>query len=74
VRLGKISYGLYMLHFVGLLFMLDLLHPLWGWKLLATKALGLALTVLLAWASYRWVESPFLRLKDRFTTVLSRPV
>ena len=25
-------------------------------------------------ASYRWVESPFLRLKDRFTTVLSRPV
>jgi peptidoglycan/LPS O-acetylase OafA/YrhL len=74
VRLGKISYGLYMLHFIGLLFMLDLLHPLWGWTLLATKALGLALTVLLAWASYRWVESPFLRLKDRFATVLSRPV
>jgi peptidoglycan/LPS O-acetylase OafA/YrhL len=74
VRLGKISYGLYMLHFLGLLFMLDLLHPRWGWKLLATKALGLALTVLLAWASYRWVESPFLRWKDRFATVLSRPV
>ncbi len=74
VRLGKISYGLYMLHFLGLLFVLDLLHPAWGWKLLATKALGLALTVLLAWASYRWVESPFLRWKDRFATVLSRPV
>ncbi len=74
VRLGKISYGLYMLHFLGLLFMVDLLHPRWGWTLLATKALGLALTVLLAWASYRWVESPFLRLKDRFATVLSRPV
>jgi peptidoglycan/LPS O-acetylase OafA/YrhL len=74
VRLGKISYGLYMLHFLGLLFMLDLLHPAWGWKLLATKALGLALTVLLAWASYRWLESPFLRLKDRFAIVLSRPV
>jgi peptidoglycan/LPS O-acetylase OafA/YrhL len=74
VRLGKISYGLYMLHFIGLLFMIDLLHPRWGWTLLATKALGLALTVLLAWASYRWVESPFLRLKDRFATVLSRPV
>jgi peptidoglycan/LPS O-acetylase OafA/YrhL len=74
VRLGKISYGLYMLHFIGLLFMIELLHPRWGWTLLATKALGLALTVLLAWASYRWVESPFLRLKDRFATVLSRPV
>jgi peptidoglycan/LPS O-acetylase OafA/YrhL len=74
VRLGKISYGLYMLHFIGLLFMIDLLHPRWGWTLLATKALGLALTVLLAWASYRWVESPFLRLKDRFATVLSRPI
>ena len=74
VRLGKISYGLYMLHFIGLLFVIDLLHPRWGWSLLATKALGLALTVLLAWASYRWVESPFLRLKDRFATVLSRPV
>jgi peptidoglycan/LPS O-acetylase OafA/YrhL len=74
VRLGKISYGLYMLHFIGLLFMIELLHPRWGWTLLATKALGLALTTLLAWASYRWVESPFLRMKDRFATVLSRPV
>jgi peptidoglycan/LPS O-acetylase OafA/YrhL len=74
VRLGKISYGLYMLHFIGLLLMKELLHPLWGWKLLATKTLGLAVTVLLAWASYRWIESPFLRLKDRFATVLSRPV
>ncbi len=74
VRLGKISYGLYMLHFIGLLIVLDLVHPRRVWTLLATKALGLVLTVLLAWASYRWVESPFLRWKDRFATVLSRPV
>jgi peptidoglycan/LPS O-acetylase OafA/YrhL len=74
VRLGKISYGLYMLHFIALLLVLDLLHPPWGWKLLAAKGLGLAVTVALAWASYRWIESPFLRLKDRFATVLSRPV
>jgi peptidoglycan/LPS O-acetylase OafA/YrhL len=36
--------------------------------------LGFVITVLLAMASYRWIESPFLRLKDRFATVLSRPV
>jgi peptidoglycan/LPS O-acetylase OafA/YrhL len=74
VRMGKISYGLCMLHLIGVLIPMDLVHPRWGWRLLATKALGLVMTVLLAWASYRWIESPFLRLKDRFATVLSRPV
>jgi peptidoglycan/LPS O-acetylase OafA/YrhL len=74
VRLGKISYGLYMLHAIAILIMLGLLRPVWGWHLLAAKALGFVMTVLLALASYRWIESPFLRLKDRFATVLSRPV
>jgi peptidoglycan/LPS O-acetylase OafA/YrhL len=74
VRLGKISYGLYMLHLTGILIMLSLFHPVWGWQLLATKALGFVMTVILALASYRWVESPFLHLKDKFATVLSRPV
>jgi peptidoglycan/LPS O-acetylase OafA/YrhL len=74
VRLGKISYGLYMLHFTGLLLALSLFHPRWGWRLLPTKAVGFVITMLLAFASYRWVESPFLRLKTRFAAVLSRPV
>jgi peptidoglycan/LPS O-acetylase OafA/YrhL len=74
VRLGKISYGLYMLHLTGILIVLSLFHPVWGWQLLATKALGFVMTVILAMASYRWVESPFLHLKDKFATVLSRPV
>ena len=74
VRLGKISYGLYLLHFTGLLLMLSLFHPTYGWQVLATKGLGFAMTIILAFASYRWVESPFLRLKDRFARVLSRPV
>jgi peptidoglycan/LPS O-acetylase OafA/YrhL len=74
VQLGKISYGLYVLHLTGILLMLKLFHPVWGWQLLAVKALGFGMTVLLALASYRWVESPFLRIKDRFATVLSRPV
>jgi peptidoglycan/LPS O-acetylase OafA/YrhL len=74
VQLGKRSYGLYMLHLTGILILQSLLRPAWGWQLLATKALGLAMTVILAFAPYRWIESPFLRRKDRFATVLSRPV
>ena len=74
VRLGKISYGLYMLHLTGILIVLRLLHPRWGLPLLTAKGLGFVMTVILALASYRWIESPFLRVKDRFATVLSRPV
>ena len=74
VQLGKISYGLYMLHYTGLLLTLSLLHPSWGRELLAAKAIGFVVTLVLAFASYRWVESPFLRLKSRFAPVLSRPV
>ena len=74
VRLGKVSYGLYLWHLTGLLLAKSVLHPISGTALLGTKAVGFVLTLLLAFASYRWVESPFLRMKDRFARVLSRPV
>jgi peptidoglycan/LPS O-acetylase OafA/YrhL len=74
INLGKVSYGLYLLHLTGLLLAKSLIHPVSGTMLLATKAVGFVLTVILAFASYRWVESPFLRMKDRFARVLSRPV
>ncbi len=74
VQLGKVSYGLYLLHLTGLLLAKSILHPVSGAALLATKAVGFVLTLLLAFASYRWVESPFLRMKDRFARVLSRPI
>ncbi len=74
VQLGKISYGLYALHFTGLLIILSIFRPAHGLNLLAGKALGFVMTVFLAFVSYRWIESPFLRLKGRFATVLSRPV
>jgi peptidoglycan/LPS O-acetylase OafA/YrhL len=74
VRLGKVSYGLYLLHLTGLLLAKSALHPVSGPALLATKAVGFVLTLLLAFTSYRWIESPFLRMKDRFARVLSRPV
>jgi peptidoglycan/LPS O-acetylase OafA/YrhL len=74
VRLGKISYGLYMFHFTGIVLALTLVRPVSRPELLGTKALAFVVTLVLAFASYRWFESPFLRLKGRFTTVLSRPV
>src|ERR1700722_6349671 len=73
VELGKRSYGLYALHLTGLLIVLNLFHSPSGVKLLATKAVGLIVTILLGFASYRWIESPFLRLKDHFATPPSRP-
>jgi peptidoglycan/LPS O-acetylase OafA/YrhL len=41
-----------------------------GWFL----PVSLVLTIVLAYASYRWFESPFLRLKQHFTHVESHPV
>ena len=41
---------------------------------LAAKGVGFVVTVVLAFTSYRFLEAPFLKLKDRFATVLSRPV
>ncbi len=36
-----------------------------GWPVLANIALALPVTLLIAWASWTWVESPCLRLKPR---------
>jgi peptidoglycan/LPS O-acetylase OafA/YrhL len=76
VYLGRISYGLYVFHQVGLL-VAERVFPAHG---LNSKAwlghwlLGLAVTATLAVLSHRVIEQPFLRLKQRrFTVVHSRP-
>jgi peptidoglycan/LPS O-acetylase OafA/YrhL len=75
VYLGRISYGLYVFHQVGLLLSGDAFPHYADSKLQWASHLlvGLAITVALAAASYRFVELPFLRLKQRFTVVRSRP-
>jgi peptidoglycan/LPS O-acetylase OafA/YrhL len=76
VELGKISFGLYIYHswaimlverFVGRKMIPAAAYPL-------AMALELALTIAAAWASYRWLERPFLRMKERLAFVASRPV
>jgi peptidoglycan/LPS O-acetylase OafA/YrhL len=74
--LGKISYGLYVFHMLALYLADKLVGGYarnWG-KFIIFWWLGLALTIGMAALSYRFYESPFLRLKERFAFVRSRPV
>ena len=78
-HLGKISYGLYVFH-VPMLFSFDALLP---WTAKASVGIKLARagsfflcsalgTLVVAMASYKWLELPFLKLKDRrFSTISS---
>jgi peptidoglycan/LPS O-acetylase OafA/YrhL len=75
IYLGRISYGLYVFHILGLLIsdytVPDQTASLWRYAL--RVGVALAATIAMAALSYRWLETPFLSLKQRFTHVLSRP-
>ena len=75
VYLGRISYGLYVFHVLGLLIsdriVSDQAASLLRYSL--RVCIALAATILMAAISFRWLETPFLSLKQRFTHVLSRP-
>jgi peptidoglycan/LPS O-acetylase OafA/YrhL len=66
VFLGKISYGIYMYHMfcLGIAFVVAraITRNFWT-EYLVYASLAVGLTILVSWASYRWVESFFLRLK-----------
>ncbi len=75
VYLGKISYGLYVFH-LGMVELSDwLLRRMAGslWRAIAVDALAFVGCVCMAAVSYRFFETPFLRLKERFEFVRSRP-
>ncbi len=74
VRLGTVSYGLYVYHSLFLTYLNKYLPSTHGWGFVLWWVLGFSLTTITALASYRWLESPFLKLKERFTIVKSRPV
>lgn len=75
--LGKISYGLYMWH-VPAGFLVAYAFGIAGtnhmkWPVL-TATVGFAVTLIAAMLSYAMLERPFLRFKQRFTYVASRPL
>jgi peptidoglycan/LPS O-acetylase OafA/YrhL len=77
VYLGKISYGLYSYHILAMLIVhkllvsyIDRLHH--GSVLVMPTSF--VLTILMAIPSYKYLETPFLRLKEKFTFVHSRGV
>jgi peptidoglycan/LPS O-acetylase OafA/YrhL len=69
---GKRSYGIYLYHLpVAVVFL-----QLCTWRGAARTAAMcgcVVFTVLLAYASYRWIEAPFLRCKDRLIGVQVDP-
>jgi peptidoglycan/LPS O-acetylase OafA/YrhL len=74
VYLGRISYGLYIFHATVLTILVVLLAGLPHWiRWPLYPILGLAVTILIAAASYQWFESPFLRLKRHFQYIRSAP-
>lgn len=75
--LGKISYGIYVIHplliFVGSYFVKkhELLANWYGGGHIIVFACTTTLTIGLSGLSYRYLEMPFLRLKDRYSVVKS---
>ena len=72
VYLGRISYGLYVFHLLALK-LADIIRARIFLGHSNASMMGFALTVLLAALSYQALEKPFLRMKERYSHVLSRP-
>ena len=64
IALGRISYGVYLWHVLVNGLLVHYWTDLDGWPLFLISVVA---TVAIAWCWYRWVESPFLRLKKRLT-------
>lgn len=61
VAIGRVSYGLYLWHFP----IFVTVDSIWGLGATSPKLLALAITAAIVPLSYRCIEQPFLRMKDR---------
>jgi len=72
IYLGRISYGLYVYHGAAVLMALAIFASAPGWlRWLACPPLSLGATIAISAISYRWFETPFLRLKTRYQHIRS---
>jgi peptidoglycan/LPS O-acetylase OafA/YrhL len=69
--LGQVSYSLYLWHFVVLLYCVHLLYD--RVPLPAILCLVFALSMLVSWFSYRWIEVPSMNLGRRLSNVFQAP-
>lgn len=73
-KLGKISYGLYCLHFIAISITTNITKKLginkefWQVFILET-AVALMLTIFISLISYSLLEKPFLKIKDKFSYI-----
>jgi peptidoglycan/LPS O-acetylase OafA/YrhL len=66
--LGRISYGLYVFHILAITIVRSAVDLGGGFREWAVEfPIALLMTIGLASISYRWVETPFLRIKERFS-------
>jgi len=68
---GKMSYSLYLWHFIVLLYCVHLLYG--RMPLAAIMCLTFVLTLLVSWCSYRWIELPSIALGRKLSDMRSRP-
>ena len=73
-NLGIISYGLYCLHFIGILITISITQKMGInnnlWEVLIFETiLSLCLTIGISWLSYHFFEIHFLNLKNRFSYI-----
>ena len=76
---GKISYGLYVYHLASIWLAYKITNNFISPERLLVYPLtvlliALLITLLVSMLSYQALEKPFLRLKERFTFIQSRPI
>jgi peptidoglycan/LPS O-acetylase OafA/YrhL len=78
IYLGRISFGLYVFHFFAMFitgkFLIGHFTAI-RYPLLVLKGIiVLGLTILMAMLSYRYLETPFLKMKKRHAVIESQPI
>ena len=76
-KLGVLTYGLYCLHFIGILVTITITKKLKLntnlWEVIILETLiSLILTVLIGWISYNYFEKFFLKIKDSFSVITKK--